>query len=209
MTTIAILAKAPRPGLAKTRLIPLLGEASAAALQERLLCRTVDTAIRAGLGPVVLWCAPDHRQPAFARCAERWPIDLQTQPDGDLGVRMLQAVERDAAAAGVLVIGTDCPALTPAHLDAAARQLRQGRDAVLIPAEDGGYVLIGLRRPDAGVFESVAWGSAAVAEQTRRRLSARGLRWSELPALWDVDRPDDLARLRSAVPGFETDAAAV
>jgi len=207
MTTIAILAKAPSPGLAKTRLIPALGEAGAAALQERLLCRAVDTAVRAGLGPVVLWCAPDQRQPAFTRCAGRWPIELQTQPDGDLGLRMLRAVERDAEAAGVIVIGTDCPALTPAHLDTAARLLRQGRDAVLIPAEDGGYVLIGLRRPDAAVFEGIAWGSAAVAEQTRQRLSARELRWSELPTLWDVDRPNDLARLRTALPEFGIDAA--
>jgi glycosyltransferase A (GT-A) superfamily protein (DUF2064 family) len=93
-----------------------------------------------------------------------------------------------------LVVGTDCPALTPAHVQQAADAL-QTHDAVLIPAEDGGYVLLGLRRPLASVFERVDWSTAQVSEQTRERLREAGATWVELPALWDVDEPADWQRL--------------
>ena len=142
---IAILAKAPIPGFAKTRLIPALGDAGAATLQARLTERAVATAMAADTGPVTLWAAPDQGHPSFAQLAERFALALACQHDGDLGDRMLAAL---AGADGpALVIGTDCPALTAGHLRAAADVLRAGADAVLIPAEDGGYVLIGARAP--------------------------------------------------------------
>ncbi len=111
-----------------------------------------------------------------------------------------------AANAGpLLLIGSDCPALQPAHLVAAAKALldeRQGgNDAVFIPADDGGYVLVGLRSPQPRVFEGVEWGSERVMAQTRQRLSRLRLRWAELPLLWDVDRPADLVRL-ATLEGF-------
>ncbi len=93
-----------------------------------------------------------------------------------------------------LLIGTDCPALTGKHLRAAASALAD-HDAVLIPAEDGGYVLIGLTHAVPELFTDMPWGSAGVAAETRARLAHLGLRWRELDALWDVDRPEDLARL--------------
>jgi glycosyltransferase A (GT-A) superfamily protein (DUF2064 family) len=95
----------------------------------------------------------------------------------------------------LLLIGTDCPALQPEDLRAAASALLDGEDAVVIPAEDGGYVLIGLRRPIPALFEGMAWGTDTVMSSTRRRLREIGMRWRELPTLWDVDRPADLARL--------------
>ena len=99
----------------------------------------------------------------------------------------------------VVLIGTDCPVLLAAHLVAAARMLRGDgdgpNDAVFVPAEDGGYVLVGLRGPQPRLFEGIDWGSERVMAQTRERLSELGLRWVELPTLWDVDRPGDLLRL--------------
>lgn len=197
--TVAILAKAPLPGLTKTRLIPRLGAAGAAALQDWLLRRSVATALAAELGPVVLWGAPDCTHPAFAGLG---PVRLHDQPAGDLGARMLAAV--DPAAAGTLIIGTDCPLLTPALLRQAAAALA-GHDAVVIPAEDGGYVLLGLHRPEPRLFADIAWSTAQVMAQTRARLRELGWCWQELPALWDVDRPADVDRLRTALP----DCAAV
>jgi glycosyltransferase A (GT-A) superfamily protein (DUF2064 family) len=97
---------------------------------------------------------------------------------------------------GAVLIGSDCPALRPSDLRAALRALRAGADAVLSPAEDGGYPLIGLRRVSRRLFDGVSWGSARVLEQTRRRLARLGWRWTELRTLWDVDRPEDVARLR-------------
>jgi rSAM/selenodomain-associated transferase 1 len=138
---LAILAKAPLAGSVKTRLIPALGAEGAAALHARLIERTVETACAAHIGPVTLWSTPATPHACFAALASRFPIALASQPDGDLGVRMLAACE--ATAGPAIVIGTDCPALTPPHLCEAADVLRAGIDAVITPAEDGGYVLIG------------------------------------------------------------------
>ncbi len=193
-TAIAVLAKAPIPGLAKTRLIPALGAHGAAALQEQLTERAVETAIASELGPVVLWGARDETHPSFGTLARRFPLALRRQPDGDLGRRMLAAIE--AAGGPVLVIGTDCPALTAEHLRDAAAALRSN-DAVAIPSEDGGYVLIGMNEPRAVLFSAMPWGATTVMAQTRLRAAAHGLSLRELPALWDVDRPDDLDRLRA------------
>jgi rSAM/selenodomain-associated transferase 1 len=191
---LAILAKAPTPGSVKTRLIPALGAAGAAALHARLIEGTIETACAAGIGPVTLWVTTPH--PHFAALASRFHIALAAQPDGDLGARMLAACE--AAAGPVIVIGTDCPALTASHLRQAADVLRAGGAVVVIPAEDGGYVLIGSRRPQPELFAGMTWSTDQVMAQTRQRLARGGLTWRELPPLWDVDRPEDLGRLRVA-----------
>jgi len=190
-TSIAVMAKAPIPGFAKTRLIPAIGAHAAAVLQERLTERAVETACAADIGPVTLWCSPTLDHTSFQDLAWRFPIVLKQQPDGDLGDRMLGAI---AAQNGpTLVIGTDSPALTAEHLRTAADALDDA-DVVLIPAEDGGYVLIGARGVYPDLFSDIRWGSASVMEETRGRISALGLKAIELPALWDVDTEADLAR---------------
>ena len=194
---IAILAKAPIPGLAKTRLIPAVGAHAAAVLQERLTERAVETAAAADIGPVTLWCSPDIDRASFQDLASRFPIGLKQQPDGDLGGRMLGAI---AAHNGpTLVIGTDCPALTAEHLRTAAAALDDA-DVVLVPAKDGGYVLIGARASHPGLFSEIAWGTASVMQETRARITALGLTAIELPALWDVDTEADLARCEKMFP---------
>jgi glycosyltransferase A (GT-A) superfamily protein (DUF2064 family) len=95
----------------------------------------------------------------------------------------------------VVLIGSDCPVLRRADLRAAARALQTGAEAVLSPAEDGGYALIGLRRVSRRLFHGVAWSTPEVLAQTRRRLRPLRWRWKELRTLWDVDRPEDVARL--------------
>lgn len=193
---IAILAKAPVPGFAKTRLAPALSLERAARLQGRLVAKTVVTACAASTGPVTLWAAPDPDHALFAELAARHALRLARQPAGDLGARMLAAIT--AANGPGLIIGTDCPVLTPHHLRQAAVALRRGRDAVLVPAEDGGYVLIGLNRPQPGLFADMAWSVPTVLAETRRRLAKDRLSFCELPTLWDLDEPADLPRLREA-----------
>jgi rSAM/selenodomain-associated transferase 1 len=199
-TDIAIMAKAPVPGLAKTRLIPAFGAHAAAVLQERLTERSVAMALAADIGAVTLWCAPDTSHASFRELAARWPIALKAQPEGDLGTRMLAAIA--AGAGATLVIGTDCPAFTADHLRAAASALNDGADVVLIPAEDGGYVLIGARAPHRQLFSGIAWGSATVLAETRARIAALGLACVEREYLWDVDTEGDLARLEREHPEF-------
>ena len=210
---LAVFARAPQAGAAKTRLIPALGAAGAARLQRRLTLHALAVAGGAALGGVSLWVAPDGRHRFFRALRRCCAVELREQCGDHLGARMAAAF---AAHAGpLLLIGTDCPALQPAHLEAAARALSgeahehgDGNDAVFIPAEDGGYVLIGLRRPQPGLFAGIDWGSDQVMVQTRQRLSALGLRWCELPALWDVDRPADLTRL-ATLPGFAADNSGI
>jgi rSAM/selenodomain-associated transferase 1 len=194
---IAVLAKAPIPGLAKTRLIPTVGAHAAAVLQERLTEQTVQTALTADIGPVTLWCAPDITHASFRDLVARFPVTLARQPDGDLGARMLAAL----ASGPALVIGSDCPAFTPEHLRAAADALDHA-DVVLIPAEDGGYVLIGARAPQSELFDGVSWGMPTVLAETHERIAALNLKAVELSPLWDVDTESDLARLERELPAL-------
>jgi rSAM/selenodomain-associated transferase 1 len=181
----------------KTRLVPLLGENGAARLHARLVERTLETALAAGFDPVDLYCSPRTNDIFFKSNQERFGVRLRSQGVGDVGDRMYRAFKRALRRHPyVVLIGSDCPALRPADLRAAARALREGADAVLAPAEDGGYPLIGLRRVSRRLFDGIAWGGPQVLAQTRRRLKALGWRWKELRTLWDVDRPEDVARLR-------------
>jgi rSAM/selenodomain-associated transferase 1 len=191
---VAILAKAPIAGFAKTRLIPVLGARGAAVLQERLIERAVETACAAAIGPVTLWATPDESHPVFQSIGARLGITLARQADGDLGARMLAAIT--AANTCVLLIGSDCPALTLEHLRTAADVLRDRAPAVVIPAEDGGYALIGVRTPDPALFSDMPWSTPLVMNETRRRLRTLGLTWHEPVTLWDVDLPQDLERMR-------------
>ena len=201
---VAVLAKAPVAGLAKTRLAPLLGAAGAARAQRALLRQTLLTARAAAIGPLTLWCAPDETHRHFQAWRRVHGVTLRPQSGGDLGQRLAAAVQHHFAHSSVplILLGTDCPALTPEHLQAVADAL-QSHDAALLPAEDGGYVLLGLRAPAPGVFEGVAWSTSAVAQQTRDRLHSAGLTLWEGPVMWDVDEPADHARWQQGRPVTE------
>jgi rSAM/selenodomain-associated transferase 1 len=189
--TLAILAKAPIPGFAKTRLVPSLGREGAAALHAILLERTLRVAASAGFDSVALWCA--HDRGAFEGIGAAAGLELRDQPAGDLGARMLAAFEVHlAAGAPVVLVGTDCPGLSAAHVADARAALVAGADAVFVPAEDGGYALIGLARVHRSLFEGVPWGAATVLAETRVRLRALGWSARELAPLRDVDRAADV-----------------
>ena len=195
---IAVFARAPIAGKAKTRLITSLGPDSAADLQAEFIKYTLRTAVAAEIGPVFLWCDPDCTHPVFQQCKIDFNISLHPQCEGDLGTRMAAAFALLCPQQPVLLVGTDCPALQPAHLQQAAFELRQGNDAVFFPAEDGGYVMVGLRRAKACLFADMPWGGPIVMALTRQRLRQIGWQWSEPLTLWDVDRPADLERLKQS-----------
>lgn len=199
---IAIFTKAPLPGQVKTRLMPLLGAEGAAAAQRAMTWRCLQTACALPDAQVSLWCAGDLQHPFLQQCAAHFGIGLQAQSEGDLGMRMahcLQSLLRSHQRA--LLIGSDCPAFTSAHLAQAAAALEHAR-MVFTPAEDGGYVLVGAQRGGLAprCFSDVAWSTAQVMAQTRERLQEGGWRsgqdWLEMPALWDVDTPADYLRAR-------------
>ena len=201
---VTIFAKAPVANQVKTRLIPLLGPQGAAQFHAQCVRIAMRTAVDAALGPVTLCCAPDETAPFFVQCAADFGVTLSTQSTGDLGERMHHALEQGLAQhAAVIIIGSDCPALTPHTLRAAAHKL-ESHDAVFAPAEDGGYVLIGARRSDAALFSHITWSSAKVAAQTRVNLRNLGWQWAELATHWDVDHPEDYQRLLASdlAPAF-------
>jgi len=196
--TIIVFAKAPVAGYAKTRLVPALGADGAANLARRLLETALAAALDAAIGPVELCCAPDERHPAFAGVPRIDASRLTGQGDGDLGARMARALDRSLRHdAGAIVIGTDAPALDAAYLREAAAAL-VSHDAVFGPALDGGYALVGLRRPAPALFEGIAWSTPQVMGQTRERLARLGLRHAELATLADIDEPADLRHLPAA-----------
>ena len=185
MTRIVIFAKQPVPGRVKTRLIPALGPEGAARLASELLEWALEEALATGL-PVELCGDPD---------AALWSdagVHRTGQGQGDLGERLARAARRIGGP--LLLIGADCPELGRDRLRAAARALAT-HDAVIHPADDGGYVLLGLRRFDPAPFEDVAWSTSSVAAETIERIRSLGWSVNLRETLRDVDEPADLAAL--------------
>jgi len=185
----------PRPGKTKTRLIPLLGTLGAAELQRELAERTLATMTRAGLAPVEF--AYTDGTPAQMR---RWlagrPVDLYSQEEGDLGRRMQNALENALArgARQAVLVGTDVPGLAASHLVQAFAAL-DSHDLVFGPSRDGGYWLVGTRRP-AGVFDGIPWGTGRVLDQSLDLARRQGMSAVLLSPLDDMDTPEDLRAWR-------------
>jgi glycosyltransferase A (GT-A) superfamily protein (DUF2064 family) len=173
-----VFARPALPGRAKTRLVPRLGAWRAARLHARLTERAMRTA-------------------RAARCA-RVELHIRQQKGSDLGERMYRAFARALRRhRRVILIGTDCPMLKPADLRRAARLLCGACDAVLAPAEDGGYALIGLKRVRKDLFRGIEWGSGTVLRETLTRIKSFNWQHKLLRTVWDLDRPEDLERFRA------------
>lgn len=198
MTTILqILAKAPRPGYVKTRLIPALGADGACRVHRRLLVNHLRVWSETGY-PLQLWCAPDCSHDFFQACRKSYRLSLHTQAEGDIGLRMKTALCAGLEQAdSVLLSGSDCPLLDTGYIRAARDALKR-HEVVFVPVEDGGYALVGMRGPVVpDIFSGIAWSTGTVMQATRRRLHLLGLSFNELGCLWDVDRPEDLPRLQT------------
>lgn len=197
---VALMARAPEPGRAKTRLIPRLGATGAARLHAALTRRALGEIARSGLS-AALWCDPDVDHPFFAECADEFGVKLCAQSRDDLGARMLGIFRQ--ADGPLLLMGSDCPTIDAALLRSCAEALARVQ-AVFLPTLDGGYGLVGLSRPFPEIFDDMPWGTDAVMAITRRRLQRLGVVWEEPAEIWDVDTPDDLGRL--AATGFSIPA---
>jgi uncharacterized protein len=194
-SVLLIFCKAPVAGQVKTRLQTVLSAEQAVAAHKELTRLTLDRALQRQLCDVQLYCAPDTGHAFFRQCAEAYPLTLSTQRGADLGARMLNAFsEALVLYRHAILIGCDCPSLTVDNLQQALTALQNGNDAVIAPAEDGGYVLIGLSAPQPLLFENMCWGNSRVQAETRRRAAAVGLEVHALPMQWDVDTPQDWER---------------
>lgn len=181
---IHLIVKYPAPGRVKTRLIPAIGAEQAATLHRRLSERTLAGIRSSGLDHVVRYDGADRDD--FAD----WlgpDVRLAPQGPGDLGDRLAR-IEPPAVA-----VGGDIPDLTADHLRQAAFAL-ESHAAVIGPAADGGYYLIGLARPMPFLWPAMPWGSERVFDETVARLERHGIVPALLETLADCDRPEDLAR---------------
>lgn len=194
---LVLFTRYPEPGKAKTRLIPMLGAAGAAALHRRMTERSVAAMRASGLPAEIRTTGADPA--AFSD----WLGDGLTyveQGEGDLGARLTRAAE----APPVILLGADTPDLSAAHLLEAAGALTFNA-AVIGPAEDGGYWLLGIARPIPFLFADMPWSTERVCDLTLARLAAHGIAATKLATLSDVDRPEDLARWPHLVAERETD----
>jgi rSAM/selenodomain-associated transferase 1 len=188
--TVALIAKYPRAGEAKTRLAPLLGPAGAAELHRRLVERTLATVRASGLPFVVQFTG------ASAQDFATWlgeDVSLVEQGAGDLGARLAR-VEPPA-----IVLGADIPGLTADHLCNAARAL-EDVPVVIGPAADGGYYLLGFKREIPELWRAMPWGTESVLKETEARLTALDVPYRLLDELDDCDRPEDLANWPELAP---------
>ncbi len=191
---IAVFAKPPRAGEVKTRLSVAIGPEAAAALARAFFA---DTWAAVGQVPHVrrvLASTAEALAPFGLSDAEVW-----LQGEGDLGARMERVAARALALAPwFIALGADSPGL-PLSLVEAARAALVDHDAVLGPAEDGGYYLLGLRRLEPGLLSGLPWSTPATFEATKTRLASRGLSVAILPRWFDVDELPDLQRLQRAL----------
>ena len=191
---IAVFARAPVAGEAKTRLIPRLGAQGAAALHAALVRKVLSSAVEARLGEVTLWCSPDTSHPFFADCRAEFDIGLAPQSPGDIGQRMLAAFAARRGPLSARRLG-----LSDAFAGAfsSLRRRASGRPRCRVPP-GGGWWLWAHRVAASdrrALFVGIEWGTERVMQQTRARLHAAALTWSEPATVWDVDRPEDVARL--------------
>lgn len=192
-TTLCIFVKAPQAGAVKTRLAATIGAARATELAEAFFWDTLALAERLASPRVVVALSGDERLlPALRGRAEVWP-----QGDGDLGARLERNLRRAlACGARAVVVGTDSPGLPMEYLTRGIAAL-ETHDAVLGPADDGGFYLIGMKACPPGSLAGLPWSSGDTRAKTLARLQERGMTVALLPPWFDVDQAADLARLRS------------
>ncbi len=184
-----VFAKSPEPGHVKTRLIPILRAGEAAELHEALLLDTLG--VVESCADVVIAFTPATGRSTLERLLGRHRRLLPQGP-GDLGDRLARVFEQLCVEGKpVLAVGSDCPGLTADRIGSAAAALRRV-DVVLGPALDGGYYLIGLRKPHPELFRNIPWSTPEVLEVTRSCAAEAGLRVELLEPARDLDTPEDL-----------------
>lgn len=192
---ILVFCKAPQIGKVKTRLAENIGKAAATAVHEQLARHCLQQVVSYALAPVELWCAPDVTHEFFQQCHKDLGVTLKQQLGEDLGQRMQHALRETLRNdSPVILIGTDCPGLSAEYISTALLATSLG-STVIGPAEDGGYVLLGVSELEDDIFVDMPWGTEEVYAKTMARLSGK---IESLSPLWDVDRIEDLRRLRDS-----------
>lgn len=195
--SLIIFAKAPVHGQVKTRLNPVYSQHQSVIIHQQLLEYTISRLKKVQNVDVQLHCAPNSRHNFFQYLKAQYRTDLYDQAEGDLGEKMSSAMTQALCHyKKVVLIGSDCPAMKAEYVEQAFRKLDR-HSVVLGPAEDGGYVLVGLNEANPEVFNTIDWGTEKVLQQTIDKILP------DIPmlldTLWDVDRPEDVLRFREMI----------
>jgi rSAM/selenodomain-associated transferase 1 len=197
---LLVFAKNPVLQHVKTRLAADIGDAAALDVYKKLLEKTLKTVVSDKLLPVELWLDNDQQNDWLQGLVDRFTLPVQQQSGSDLGERMADAICRTLKEAEFcILIGADCPLLDIDYLTVACTALQGETDIVIGPAEDGGYVLIGMKSFKPELFASIAWSTESVMQQTRRIMEQHEWQFEELSVLWDIDYLADFQRW-SALP---------
>lgn len=190
---VLVFTRSPEPGRVKTRLIPALGERGAMQLHQRLLLHTLETVSQPGHHDILCFVTPDTGNAFLLECADRFALKIHLQWGNGLGERMSHAIEFAMQHYRyVIVVGSDCPELNAADFQQVLHALRNGSDVVLIPAYDGGYVLIAMEKHFPELFTGVDWGTDKVLSQTLQKAAGLNLNAYVLSEKHDIDTEDDL-----------------
>jgi len=207
------MAKLPRLGFVKTRMQPALTPVQSQDLHCALIeycCLNIERV--AGVEHQIwlddsIESAPQKSlengadETAFAKsrltdALGDFDLVYKTQAGGDLGDRMSGAAQSQLQLFdGIILIGSDCPFIDGQTITAVCKSMTDGNDVVICPAEDGGYVLLAMRGFYPEIFTDMPWSQESLMAVTRKVLSKLGLRYAELEARADIDRPEDLALL--------------
>jgi rSAM/selenodomain-associated transferase 1 len=189
---IVVMVKAPRLGQVKTRMQPVLLPAQSLALHCDLAYDIIERLQRYQLAPVILQISDQHE------FFDQFPLPKRLQRGDDLGVRMAHAAQQALNDVDwVVLVGADCPFLDKDYLSAAMQLLQKGEQAVVGPASDGGYVLLGLHAVHDDLFSNMSWGAETVFAETSKRLNNLAWRWQSMPIRDDIDRVEDLKKLHN------------
>lgn len=200
-----VFAKEPILGFVKTRMRGALSDQQSLDLHKALTTDICENLTRWCICPsdIYYWQGADqvsNTTPVFLTAlSRRLGLKLWPQADGNLGDKMSSAVASTFldGVEGVLLLGADCPFITRSTLVELFKSLRDGADAAIVPAHDGGYVALALRSAEPFVFSGVDWGTDKVLVQTVARFKALGWQYECLPSLPDIDRPEDLYALKA------------
>lgn len=196
LNKLLIFTKSPVLGEVKTRLQPEYSQEQSLELHKKLLLNTLSLTKKLKGLDVELCCTPNRNSLFFLDCENNFPVMLSNQEGVDLGERMAfafsVALQRHEK---VIIIGTDCPAINENYIQQAVQALDDA-DAVIGPAADGGYVLLGLTKFSAELFRDISWGTDKVLAATRNALNELAWSYKELGIMHDIDRAEDLLRYK-------------
>lgn len=204
---ILVFAKTPERSKVKTRLQPVLGEEGCYQLHKQLVTNTLKTVVRAKIAPIEVWHTGNATHPFWSQLNEQYILSLKQQRGRDLGERMHGAFV-DVLNSPVskvdwtIIIGADCPEIDAAYLANAAAMLESGKSAVVGPAEDGGYVLLGLGHPHSFLFDGIPWGTSSVLEKTLSKAAQNDCDIYQMRSLRDLDNEEDLRYFAGTIALF-------